>query len=46
MDTRPDRIDLKALLSLAALFAATWLLWDTPLVYPIKIFVIMLHEDG
>jgi hypothetical protein len=41
-----DRIDFKALLILAALFAATWLLWDTPLVYPIKIFVVMLHELG
>ncbi len=38
--------DFKALLILIALFAATWLLWDTPLVYPIKIFVVMLHELG
>src|SRR5512141_2519968 len=44
--TRFRQIDLKALLILAALFAATWLLWDTPLVYPIKIFVVMLHELG
>ena len=25
-------------------FAALWLLWDTPVVYPLKIFVVMLHE--
>lgn len=27
-----------------AYFAAIWLLWDTPLVYPLKVFVVMLHE--
>lgn len=43
---RDLHFDLKALFILAALFAATWLLWDTPLVYPIKIFVVMLHELG
>ena len=46
MRQRVASFDLKALLILAALFAATWLLWDTPLVYPIKIFVVMLHELG
>ena len=25
-------------------FAALWFLWDTPVVYPLKIFVVMLHE--
>jgi hypothetical protein len=25
-------------------FVALWLLWDTPLVYPVKIFVVLLHE--
>lgn len=25
-------------------FAAVWLLWDTPAIYPVKIFVVMLHE--
>ena len=25
-------------------FATLWFLWDTPLVYPLKIFVVMLHE--
>ncbi|MGD2044895.1 MAG: M50 family metallopeptidase [Gemmatimonadota bacterium] len=25
-------------------FVALWLLWGTPLVYPVKIFVVLLHE--
>jgi hypothetical protein len=37
-------IDLKAASILIALFIAVWLLWDTPIVYPIKIFVVVLHE--
>lgn len=28
----------------AALFAAVWLLWNTPFVYPVKLFVVLLHE--
>ena len=28
----------------AIYFAAVWLLWDTPAIYPLKIFVVMLHE--
>lgn len=28
----------------AVYFGALWLLWDTPLVYPLKIFVVLLHE--
>lgn len=43
---RSTRIDFKAAFLLAALFVATWLLWDTPIVYPIKIFAVMLHELG
>jgi hypothetical protein len=43
---RYERIDFKAALILAALFIAAWLLWDTPVVYPIKIFVVCLHELG
>lgn len=27
-----------------AYFVALWLLWNTPVVYPIKIFVVLLHE--
>lgn len=30
----------------AAFFAALWLLWDTTLVAPLKIFVVLLHEIG
>jgi len=28
----------------ALFFVALWLLWDTALVYPLKIFVVLLHE--
>jgi len=41
-----DQIDFTTLWVLVALFGATWLLWDTPIVYPIKIFVVVLHELG
>lgn len=44
MHARSDRIDLTNLWVLMALFGVTWLLWDTPIVYPIKIFVVVLHE--
>ncbi len=27
----------------AAFFAALWFFWDTSLVYPLKIFVVLLH---
>ncbi|MGH7505337.1 MAG: M50 family metallopeptidase [Longimicrobiales bacterium] len=28
----------------AAFFVAIWLLWPTPIVYPLKIFVVLFHE--
>ena len=28
----------------AAYFGAIWYLWDTPVVYPLKVFVVLLHE--
>jgi len=28
----------------AAYFSAIWYLWDTPAVYPLKVFVVLLHE--
>jgi hypothetical protein len=28
----------------AIYFAAIWLLWETPIVYPLRIFVVLLHE--
>ncbi len=27
-----------------AYFLALWFLWNTPVVYPLKIFVVLLHE--
>jgi len=27
-----------------AYFATIWLLWNTPVVYPLKVFVVLLHE--
>ncbi|HAC06825.1 MAG TPA: hypothetical protein DC060_11425 [Gemmatimonadetes bacterium] len=35
---------LRFLLGFAAFFAALWFLWGTPIVYPLKIFVVLLHE--
>lgn len=35
---------LRFLAGFAAYFMALWLLWPTPLVYPLKIFVVLLHE--
>jgi hypothetical protein len=35
---------LKLAVTLTVSFAAIWLLWTTPLVYPLKIFVVLLHE--
>lgn len=35
---------LRFLAGFALYFGAIWLLWDTPLVYPLKIFVVLLHE--
>lgn len=32
------------LLGFAAFFVALWFLWNTPVVYPLKIFVVLLHE--
>jgi len=35
---------LRFLVGFALFFAALWFLWDTPIVYPLKIFVVLLHE--
>jgi hypothetical protein len=35
---------LRFVLGFALFFATLWLLWDTVLVYPLKIFVVLLHE--
>ena len=28
----------------AIYFGLLWTLWDTPLIYPLKVFVVLLHE--
>lgn len=35
---------LRFLAGFALYFGVLWLLWDTPAVYPLKIFVVLLHE--
>jgi len=32
------------LVGFAAYFSVIWALWDTPAVYPLKVFVVLLHE--
>jgi hypothetical protein len=34
----------RLLLGIAAFYAVLWLLWLTPVVFPLKIFVVLLHE--
>jgi hypothetical protein len=38
------RRKLRFLVGFAVYFGALWFLWDTPMVYPLKIFVVLLHE--
>ncbi len=38
------RRKLRFLAGFAVYFGALWLLWNTPVVYPLKIFVVLLHE--
>jgi hypothetical protein len=42
--TRRSKRKLRVVAGFALYFAALWLLWETPLVYPLKIFVVLLHE--
>lgn len=35
---------VRFLIGFAAYFSAIWYLWDTPAVYPLKVFVVLLHE--
>ena len=35
---------MRFVVGFGAYFLALWLLWNTPVVYPIKIFVVLLHE--
>ena len=41
---RRTRSRLVFVLAFLAYFAAVWFLWNTPVVYPLKIFVVLLHE--
>ena len=41
-----SRAKIEFLLGYSLFFVALWLLWDTPLVYPLKIFVVLLHETS
>lgn len=38
------RRKVRFLAGFAVYFGALWFLWDTPVVYPLKIFVVLLHE--
>jgi hypothetical protein len=38
------RRKLRFIAGSAVYFGAIWLLWPTPLVYPLKVFVVLLHE--
>jgi len=42
--TRTSKGKLRFLAGFAVYFGALWFLWDTALVYPLKIFVVLLHE--
>lgn len=35
---------LRFLAGFTAYFIALWLLWNTPVIYPLKVFVVLLHE--
>jgi hypothetical protein len=35
---------VRLLLGITAFLAALWLLWPTPVIFPLKIFVVLLHE--
>jgi hypothetical protein len=35
---------LRLLLGIAAFYIALWFLWYTPVIFPLKIFVVLLHE--
>lgn len=41
-----NRRRLLFLLGFSVYFGAIWFLWETPVVYPVKVFVIFLHETS
>jgi hypothetical protein len=42
--TDTTRRKVRFLAGFAVYFGVLWFLWDTPVVYPLKIFVVLLHE--
>jgi len=40
------RAKIEFILGYTLFFVALWLLWNTPIVYPLKIFVVLLHETS
>jgi hypothetical protein len=40
----PARRRTELLLGISAFYSALWLLWTTVLVFPLKVFVVLLHE--
>lgn len=42
--TDANQRKLRFLAGFVVYFGALWLLWNTPVVYPLKIFVVLLHE--
>ena len=38
------RAKVRFIVGFALFFTVLWLLWNTPFVYPLKIFVVLLHE--
>ena len=41
---RSTKRKLRFVVGFGAFFTALWFLWNTPVVYPLKIFVVLLHE--
>lgn len=41
---KKTRRKLEFLLGFGLFFTALWLLWDSPVVYPLRVFVVLLHE--
>jgi hypothetical protein len=41
-----SRNKIEFILGYTLFFVALWLLWNTPVVYPLKIFVVLLHETS
>lgn len=42
--SRAGKRRLRFLVVFGAFFTALWFLWNTPVIYPLKIFVVLLHE--